>query len=173
MVQPKPLAHPPALRRFPGSAPAPNVLFPSAAMEAGRERGVIPVSLLRDLLISFCLLKAFEALSRNFSGSENYDYLYLSHFPEPQSLLWDAPAPAAGADCPAPPQGNLTAPRAALPSQKGFQRWMRAQEIPFGHPNPCPSHWDVVGVVGIAAPGLMRSLGQPSSGWKGILPSCD
>lgn len=47
-----PLARPPPLRRFPGSAPAPNVLFPSGAMEAGR--GVIPVSLLRDLLISFC-----------------------------------------------------------------------------------------------------------------------
>lgn len=51
-MQPKPLARPPPLGRFPGSAPAPNVLSPSGAMEAGR--GVIPVSLLRDLLISFC-----------------------------------------------------------------------------------------------------------------------
>lgn len=47
-----PLARPPPLRRFPGSAPAPNVHFLSGTMEEGR--GVIPVSLLRDLLISFC-----------------------------------------------------------------------------------------------------------------------
>lgn len=51
-MQPKPLARPPLLRRFPGWAPVPNVLFASGAMEAGR--GVIPVSLLRDLLISCC-----------------------------------------------------------------------------------------------------------------------
>lgn len=100
-------------------------------------------------------------------------------------MLGRATAPAAGRII-LLPEGILTAPRAALPSQNGFQKQMRAQEVPFGHPNPCPTRWDVVGVAGIAAPGLMsggrgarrerhgeRRFGHHSSVWKGILPSGD
>lgn len=100
-------------------------------------------------------------------------------------MLRRATAPAAGRIV-SLPEGFLTAPRAALPSQNGFQRQMRAQEVPLGHPNPCPSRWDVVGVAGIAAPGVMNSgrrarrerrregsLGHHGGGWKGILPSSD
>lgn len=99
------------------------------------------------------LLKGFEALSRNFSGSENYDYLYLSHFPAPQSRHGTRRDSGRWADYPAAPgEADSTHSCSAKPEQ--LPKAAESQEIPLGHPSPCPSHWDV---AGIAAPGLMSS----------------